>query len=166
MQVVPLVSLREQHPLIAADDEPPATPMHAAIAQLAPAAKPWAPFTVPALSSASPPVLHAAAMLGTNLLRVPNRSAAMQLRQLYLRLASEAGMDMSKAQPPAHNVVLTPTWMMVVPRCAERWEGLGANGIGFAGYLLISGVEDLARLRAMGPTALLGQLTGHTWSAQ
>ena len=57
--------------------------------------------------------------------------------------------------PRPYNLLLTHRWMLLAPRSQERCDGIGVNGLGFAGCLLVRNDDDLARLREMGPLAVL-----------
>lgn len=54
-----------------------------------------------------------------------------------------------------HNVVLTPEWLLVVPRTRCVWEGFGVNALGFAGTLLVREPGQLPHLRELGIGRLL-----------
>ena len=57
--------------------------------------------------------------------------------------------------PRPYNLLLTHRWMLLAPRSQERCDGIGVNGLGFAGCLLVRNDAELARLRALGPLAVL-----------
>jgi ATP adenylyltransferase len=57
--------------------------------------------------------------------------------------------------PRPYNLLLTHRWMLLAPRSQERCDGIGVNGLGFAGCLLVRNDDELARLRALGPLAVL-----------
>lgn len=53
------------------------------------------------------------------------------------------------------NLLATREWLLVVARRAESFEGISVNSLGFAGSLLVKTKEQLERLRAVGPLAVL-----------
>lgn len=77
---------------------------------------------------------------------------------LYLRLRAAVGLP-AEAAPgaPSWNLLVTRTWMMLVPRRRESWEGISINALGFVGSLLVRDDAQRERLTAAGPfTALAG----------
>lgn len=60
---------------------------------------------------------------------------------------------------PDHNVLLTPRWMMVVPRARGEWRGVSVNALAFAGLLLARG-DARAVLEARGPLDVLRECVG------
>ncbi|CAM9660913.1 unnamed protein product [Ectocarpus sp. 12 AP-2014] len=88
----------------------------------------------------------------------PSRRMAAHLRTRYVDLLREVGFDTSsllaQEQPartpgdaaastvpvstlPPYNAVLTPRWLMLVPRSRREWGGIDVNGMGFLGALLV-----------------------------
>jgi ATP adenylyltransferase len=57
------------------------------------------------------------------------------------------------AQP--YNLLVTRTWMMLVPRTRAEYQGIPVNGLGFAGALVARTPAQLAMLRERGPLAVL-----------
>ncbi len=54
-----------------------------------------------------------------------------------------------------YNLLVTRTWMMLVPRARAECQGIPVNGLGFAGALVAKTPEQLAMLRERGPLAVL-----------
>lgn len=47
---------------------------------------------------------------------------------------------------PSHNLLMTRDWIFCIPRKAESFEGVGANSVGFAGWMLATDEEQLRTL--------------------
>lgn len=62
------------------------------------------------------------------------------------------------AAPRPYNLLLTQRWMLLAPRSQERCDGIGVNGLGFAGCLLVRNHAELAHLQEMGPLAVLARV--------
>jgi ATP adenylyltransferase len=52
---------------------------------------------------------------------------------------------------PAYNLLVTRTWMMIVPRSQESFESISVNSLGFAGTLLVRNADQLEQIKAAGP---------------
>ena len=59
------------------------------------------------------------------------------------------------AQLGPYNLLLTRRWMLLIPRSRETVAGIGVNGLGFAGSLLVRTPEEMAYLRRRTPLLLL-----------
>jgi sulfate adenylyltransferase (ADP) / ATP adenylyltransferase len=59
-----------------------------------------------------------------------------------------------------YNLLVTRQWLLLVPRCAERFETISVNALGFAGALLVRDAQELARVRQVGPCRLLRAVSG------
>ncbi len=81
-------------------------------------------------------------------------SSAGEAHALYLALLDRLGC----ADRP-HNLLMTSSWMLVVPRARERFESISVNALGFAGSLLVKDAAQLARVREVGPLAVLRRVT-------
>lgn len=79
------------------------------------------------------------------------------LLSLSRALLAEVGVSPT-GQP--YNLLVTPRWMMAVPRPVERWERVSVNALGFAGSLLVPDRERLEKVRRAGPMAVLVAATG------
>ncbi len=100
------------------------------------------------------PYSHALTMLEG---RPLDRSDAPRLFELYRSLMADQGL--ADGGSP-YNMLLTRRWMMVVPRSLDRFERVSINALGFAGSLLVRDRERLARIKALGPGAILRGVTG------
>jgi len=54
-----------------------------------------------------------------------------------------------------YNLLVTRDWLLLVPRCREKFGRIQVNSLGFAGFLLARDQESLARIRSEGPMAVL-----------
>ncbi|HKJ71612.1 MAG TPA: hypothetical protein VKA55_07670 [Gammaproteobacteria bacterium] len=59
-----------------------------------------------------------------------------------------------------YNLLATRSWMMLVPRASERFDGIMINALGFAGGFLVRDRDDLANLRRIGPMRVLQGVSG------
>ena len=87
--------------------------------------------------------------------RGPDEAAAA-LAALYREMLGETGVDPGCAP---YNLLATRRWLWLVPRTRPEWQGIAVNALGFAGALLVPDDAALARLRAVGPLALLRAVT-------
>jgi sulfate adenylyltransferase (ADP) / ATP adenylyltransferase len=56
----------------------------------------------------------------------------------------------------SHNVILTPEYLLVVPRQIPEWEGVSVNSLGYAGLFLVKGTA-LESLQKLKPLSVLRQ---------
>jgi ATP adenylyltransferase len=75
----------------------------------------------------------------------------------YLELLRAVGCE--RPGTP-YNLLATRDWMLVVPRTQECFESISLNALAFAGSLLVKNREQLERVRAVGPMAMLRAVTG------
>lgn len=80
------------------------------------------------------------------------------LPALYARHARELGLgspNQDRQPRHAYNLLFDRDWFVTIRRQREHAAGFSINGLGFAGYLLITPRSDLQWLREQGPWALL-----------
>ncbi|GGC01923.1 ATP adenylyltransferase [Marinobacterium zhoushanense] len=65
----------------------------------------------------------------------------------YYRVLREA-LALGRDSP--YNLLLTPDWMLMVPRTAEMWQGISFNALAFCGAILVRDEEQLTQLREGG----------------
>ncbi|MDP7114632.1 MAG: DUF4922 domain-containing protein [Myxococcota bacterium] len=104
------------------------------------------------------PFVHAAVRLDD--LSADADAAAPALRERYLDLLDHVGRAPDRSAPLPHqtgpyNLLLTRRWMLAVARAEEFFETLSLNALAFAGGLLVKDDIELARVREVGPMALL-----------
>jgi ATP adenylyltransferase len=78
----------------------------------------------------------------------------------YRELLDAAGVGMLEIDGAAchatpYNLLVTRRWMLVVPRSAERVEGVSVNALGFAGSLFVRDAAQLQVIERVGPMSVL-----------
>ncbi|MBL8661107.1 MAG: hypothetical protein JNM75_15305 [Rhodospirillales bacterium] len=87
--------------------------------------------------------------------------AAPELLQAYRTLLAAAGLIRGADEPadgvalPPYNLLVTRTWMLLIPRVRERIEGISVNALGFAGSLFVRDEAEMATLMRVGPMHML-----------
>ena len=77
---------------------------------------------------------------------------------LYLKLSKKVGLgDPINDQKPKHpyNILITNSWIALIKRKYDNIHGFSINGLGFAGYLLITNNSNINYLKNYGPEKLL-----------
>ena len=77
---------------------------------------------------------------------------------LYLELTKKIGLgNPSNDNKPKYpyNILITDNWMAIIRRRFDHLHGFSVNGLGFAGYLLITEESDINYLKMFGPEKLL-----------
>ncbi len=95
------------------------------------------------------PFAHAVTRIGS-LVDRPAREAAAVTLDLYHEMLRDAG-----AEKRPYNLLVTRSWMLLVPRSRERFESVSVNALGFAGALLVRDEDDLRRVTDVGPMNVL-----------
>ncbi|HEX9179433.1 MAG TPA: phosphorylase [Burkholderiales bacterium] len=100
----------------------------------------------------------------------PRPLSAKETHELYLRMLRHAGIPPWEAadglrQSAAYNLLLGPSWMLLVPRTREFFDGISVNALAYAGSLFVRSDQQLERIREAGPMAVLAavgrpQVTG------
>ena len=148
LQIVPL-------PL---DESGPPVPIEALIAATCMEATVGA---VPAL-----PFPHALARLEPLVATRPFEMARHAFDQ-YCALLDATGLqaidiDGEPHQSAAYNLLVTSRWMLLVPRLAERVDGIAVNALGFAGSLFVRDGTQMEAIRRLGPMNVLQRAAGIT----
>ena len=77
---------------------------------------------------------------------------------LYLKLSKEIGLGDpiidDKPKYP-YNLLITNNWIAIIKRSKDHLYGFSINGLGFAGYLLVTEKSDIEYLKKYGPEKLL-----------
>ncbi len=55
-------------------------------------------------------------------------------------------------------MLITPQWMMVVPRAKEGVDGISANGLAFSGGFFVKDEALFSKLQEIGPMNYLQQV--------
>jgi ATP adenylyltransferase len=103
------------------------------------------------------PFAHALARIPEGLEADPHQAAVASLGW-YHRLLAAVGLSRRPGQTTQagpYNLLMTRRWMLVIPRRHDDWRGCSVNALGFAGSLLARDQQELDRIRAAGPLALL-----------
>jgi sulfate adenylyltransferase (ADP) / ATP adenylyltransferase len=135
MQIVPL-------PLDPADTGSPSLPIEPLIMASA------TPYSADVAVLAGLPFAHGFARLAP---ASGPAAAAESALASYLRLMHALGLG--PAAP--YNLLLTPHWMLLVPRTAEHAQGISVNALGFAGSLFVRDAAQMETVRRIGPMTLL-----------
>jgi sulfate adenylyltransferase (ADP) / ATP adenylyltransferase len=103
------------------------------------------------------PFAHAFARLAP----APALAAAHAALAAYLRLMNALGLGPAAGggnparQAAPYNLLLTPHWMLLVPRTAEHAQCISVNALGFAGSLFVRDCAQMETVRRIGPMTLL-----------
>lgn len=92
--------------------------------------------------------------------RVDPKFSPEDLEVAYHELMRLAGVDHDPGQDlkPSYGWLLTRSWMMIVPRSAAEYQGIGANAISYAGTIFIKRPELQHILRNEGPLQVLAKM--------
>ncbi len=80
------------------------------------------------------------------------------LFEFYLELCMKLGLgDPIKDKKPIHpyNILITNKWIALIKRSKDHIHGFSINGLGFAGYLLVTEKSNVSYLKKFGPEKLL-----------
>ena len=61
--------------------------------------------------------------------------------------------------PTSFNFLMTPEWMLLVPRKTSNTNSIFMNSVGFLGWILVKTEEQLDIVKKVGPLTLLHELT-------
>jgi ATP adenylyltransferase len=111
----------------------------------------------PAAAARGLPGPAAGADVGALAGREPDAAAA-ESERIYRDLLRRAGAEPGRTP---YNLLATRRLLWLVPRERERWQGIPVNALGFAGALLVPGGDALARVRSLGPPAVLRAVAAH-----
>ena len=78
--------------------------------------------------------------------------------ELYLELTKKIGLgDPINNEKPKYpyNILFTNNWIAIIKRRYDHLYGFSVNGLGFAGYLLITEKSNIDYLKKFGPEKLL-----------
>ena len=65
------------------------------------------------------------------------------------------GLPCAADPMPPYNLLVTREALLLVPRVHEKWQDVSVNSLGYAGSLFVRDREQIERLRACGPLAVL-----------
>ncbi len=64
-------------------------------------------------------------------------------------------------QSAPYNLLVTRSWMLLVPRSREYFHSISVNALGFAGSLFVRNQEQMKAVSAVGPMKVLQDVTGN-----
>ncbi len=83
---------------------------------------------------------------------------SINIYNLYLELSKKIGLgnpiDDEKPKFP-YNILITNNWIAIIKRKYDHVHGFSVNGLGFAGYLLVTEKSNINYLKKYGPEKLL-----------
>ncbi len=83
---------------------------------------------------------------------------SISLYELYLELCNKLGLGnpISNRKPKyPYNLLITNKWIAIIKRKYDHIHGFSINGLGFAGYLLVTEKSNIYYLKKFGPEKLL-----------
>ena len=80
------------------------------------------------------------------------------LFEFYLELCKKLGLgnpiyDNKPIHP--YNILITNKWIAIIKRKNDHLHGFSINGLGFAGYILVTEKSNIKYLKKLGPEKLL-----------
>ncbi len=78
--------------------------------------------------------------------------------KLYLELSKDIGLGdplIDKKPKKPYNLLISNKWIAIIKRTNDKIFGFSVNGLGFAGYLLVTERSDTKYLKTNGPEILL-----------
>ncbi|MDF2182080.1 hypothetical protein [Neptuniibacter sp. CAU 1671] len=107
------------------------------------------------------PFQHAALALPNDLFQLPESEGSQYLQQFYDRLRMTLAIEVQDQQiEKPYNLLLTQSWMMLVPRVAESACGISFNALAFTGSLLVKDQIQIKLLQETGLANILQQISG------
>ena len=83
---------------------------------------------------------------------------SLSLFELYLELCKKLGLGdpINNIKPKyPYNLLITNKWIAIIKRKNDHIHGFSINGLGFAGYLLVTEKSNINYLKKFGPEKLL-----------
>ncbi|MEM7556900.1 MAG: DUF4922 domain-containing protein [Cyanobacteria bacterium P01_A01_bin.84] len=96
------------------------------------------------------PFLHSFLELETNWVNSP-----LKVWEYYCQILEGFNLVNGKNTADAYNLLVTRKWMLIVPRKAEKFQGISVNSLGFAGCLLVRNQEEMKILKDFGAINVL-----------
>ena len=88
-------------------------------------------------------------------IRLHPAATGAELNEAFARGAAQCGLKAHGDHMPPYNLLANDAWMLVVPRFTERCEGISINALGFAGSMFVRDRNEIDKVRAIGPLAML-----------
>jgi ATP adenylyltransferase len=77
----------------------------------------------------------------------------------YYQLLEKLNINIKDNKPLIHyNLLITKSWMMIIPRSKEKMKSISINSLGFAGALLVKNEEELELLLKHKPLEILAKV--------
>lgn len=117
------------------------------------------PFSLPAFKNFA----HKAVLLPSTLpkddpqplLKIYRNLVASAFEPLGISLSTFDKIDLQAERMdesiPSHNLLLTQKWILCVPRQRDEHAGIGANSVGYAGWLLATDERQMELIKSKGP---------------
>lgn len=91
--------------------------------------------------------------------RDPSEAARVSLEG-YREMLNAVGLrpplgPAAQRQAGPYNLLVTRDWMLLAPRCRERFGTVSVNALGFAGALLVRNADEMQQVKARGPMEVL-----------
>ncbi len=100
------------------------------------------------------PWRHAFVSLATIDWRLP-QAAGGALQAAFSTACAAVSLRADADPMPPYNLLVSRNWLLVVPRRCEKWQDVSINALGYAGSLFVRDENQIERLRAEGPLAVL-----------
>lgn len=88
-------------------------------------------------------------------IRLQPATTGGELNEAFAHGAAQCGLTAQGGEMPPYNLLANDEWMLVVPRRTERCEGISINALGFAGSMFVRNRDEIDKVRAIGPLAML-----------
>ncbi len=82
----------------------------------------------------------------------------------YRSIMQKMGLSPDHPSMASYNLILTPQYMMGVPRTQEQVGPVSLNSMGYAGTMLIRSTAEQDFIREQGPISILAA-AGQPWAA-
>jgi len=100
------------------------------------------------------PFRHAFRWLGAD----AGEARALETYRLYREMLADIGL--APDAPSPYNLLVTRTWLLLVPRVRERYESVAVNALGFAGSFFVARPQALDLIARTGPVTILRHVSG------
>lgn len=99
--------------------------------------------------------VHGLVRLSSDLWQAPE-VAGGSLYRIYLDLRSQLGLT---GEWDPYNLLVTRSWLLLVPRTTDSFKSIEVNSLGLAGSLFARRPEDVEVIREHGWDAMLAAVT-------
>lgn len=104
------------------------------------------------------PWAHAFVRLDTTAWDDADAAGAM-LQAAFRAACARVALPAAADPMPPYNLLVSRDWLLLVPRRCEKWQDVSVNSLGYAGSLFVRDREQIERLRAAGPLAVLAAVS-------